>query len=157
MRALLQLLFISALVLGLPAAAKITPWSLNRFVNSSVLVIVAKVERVEPTGLRDQGFEELKVRVAIERVLKGYAESEAAFFTLRSAPEFPRFEAGQRCLLFISHFDGKLWITQGANGKIVIDGEAARDVYMIDEPETQSLGGLIMKIERAIARGAVQR
>lgn len=99
MRGLLQLLSIPLVAMILPTSAKITPWSLDRFVNSSVLIIVAKVEDVEPTGLKDQGFEELKVRIAIERVLKGYAESQGAFFTLRSAPEFPRFEAGQRCFV----------------------------------------------------------
>lgn len=142
------LMFVLALVM--PAGAKITPWPLDRFVTESILIVLARVETIEPTGLRVREYDELKVRISIENVLKGHAGSQGAFFTLRSAPEFPRFEVGQRCLLFISHYDGKLWVTQGANGKLLLDANQVRDVQMIGEPETQSLATFLKKSSKPL-------
>jgi len=129
-----------------PASAKITPWYLKQFVETSELIVVGSVVSIAPTGAKSDDYDELRVLVKVDKVVIGKAMQSVHVLSHRLAPQFASFEVGQRCLLFLNASEGKYFTTQGANGKVEIRGARVTDVTMIGQPENQDLNQFLEEI-----------
>lgn len=152
---LLKILSFAILIIGMinmPAEGKIISLSLHEMVEEAELIIIGKVLLIEKTSNKhvEYGYE-YKVTIGIEETIKGnqiIKDINIYFYPTLSIE--PEFSLNERSVYFIKKWEGKYTVVQGYGGKVAIENDDVKPLYIRDEEKTQKLQIFINRIKKLI-------
>jgi hypothetical protein len=103
-----------------PVKAGTVP-TLEDAVRDAKAILVGEVVGVEEVAYQE-GERGQRVTVAVREVLKGYAAASGVAVNFRPSPDTPaEFRPGERCMLFISTWEGEYRVFEAPGGKILFE------------------------------------
>ena len=150
---LAPLLLSAALTYGLPAYARLVPFSLDRTVDASHLIVLGTIAAIETSGVnRDMVGVEYAATVKTENVLKGAYRKTLTVIYFPKWHEGYELQQGGRYLLFLRCHEGRFFAVQSAGGVAKVLNSEITDISMSNEAPTQPMSTFIAKISAALAR-----
>lgn len=93
-----------------------------------------------------------KATFALESVLKGSPDlKRVEVYYLPQLTVEPKFNLGERCLLFIDDNLGRQMVVQGYSGKVTLVGNRAKDILISEQEGEQDAATFIEKIKKLLS------
>jgi hypothetical protein len=137
---------------SIPARSKIILLPLHGMVDEAELIIIGKVLQIEKTSNthKEYGYE-YKVKIEVGETIKGnplIRDVDIYYFPTFSIE--PEFSLNERGIFFIKIWEKKYTVVQGYAGKVAIENENVKPLYIKDEESIQNLQIFIQKIRKFI-------
>lgn len=137
---------------SIPAISKIILLPLHEMVYEAELIIIGKVLQIEKTDNKHEEYGyEYQVRIEVEETIKGDKTiKNIGIYYFPSISIEPEFSLNERAIFFVKIWEGKYTIVQGYGGKVVIENDEVKPLYIKDEEKVQKLQTFIQKIRKFI-------
>lgn len=149
---ILGCVFIIIVMNTIPTRSKIILLPLQEMVEEAELIIIGKVLQIEKTGNKHEeyGYEH-QVTIEVGETIKGDKTiKNIGIYYFPSISIEPEFSLNERGIFFVKTWEGKYTIVQGYGGKVVIENDEVKPLYIKDEEKVQKLQTFIQKIRKFI-------
>jgi len=135
------------------ASSKIALLSLSDMVEKAEMIVIGKVVGVEETNEKQEEFSFSKVTIKVEKILKGKQDTKSIdVYFLPTIEDEPNFSLDDKGIFFIHKYQNKYRLVQGIAGKINIENDEAKNIYMLKQKREQKLDSFVHEIEEALEK-----